>query len=159
MPFFGLSEKTNVNFYRMQTEGVFVYNNRSTDLSSYTYSWDTRINSRMNFPKSLSFQSTFFYRGKQETTQGLQKPFVMMNASVSKEILKNKGTITLNVRDVLDSRKFRYTIDQPDLISENEFRWSGRQILFSFIYRINQNKKADRKSNNNEEGDFNDTGF
>src|SRR5690606_15900666 len=89
----------NVNVYRMQTEGVFEYNNKVTDLSADTYSWDTRINSRMRWDNGLSFQTTFFYRGKEETTQGVRKPFYMMNASLSKDVLKGNGTLTFNVRD------------------------------------------------------------
>ncbi|WP_016778215.1 outer membrane beta-barrel family protein [Anaerophaga thermohalophila] len=132
----------NVNFYRMQTEGTFKPEEGETqDLSSDTWSWDTRINSRMRWENDLSFQTTFFYRGQQETTQGLRKPFYMMFMSLSKDILKGNGTITLNVRDVLNSRKFRYEIDQPDLISTNQFRWSTREFRLSLIYRLNQQKK------------------
>ncbi|WP_462318209.1 TonB-dependent receptor [Marinilabilia sp.] len=131
----------NVNFYRMQTEGSFEDNGNVQDLSSDTYSWDTRINSRMRWDNDLSFQTTFFYRGEQETTQGIRKPFYMMNMSLSKDILKGDGTITLNVRDVLNSRKFRYEIKQPDLKSTNQFRWSTRSIRLSFIYRLNQKKQ------------------
>ncbi|WP_291860369.1 outer membrane beta-barrel family protein [Marinilabilia sp.] len=131
----------NVNFYRMQTEGSFEENGIVQDLESDTYSWDTRINSRMRWDNDLSFQTTFFYRGEQETTQGIRKPFYMMHMSLSKDVFKGNGTITLNVRDVLNSRKFRYEIHQPDLISTNEFRWSTREFRLSFIYRLNQNKR------------------
>ncbi|PWD98635.1 TonB-dependent receptor domain-containing protein [Marinilabilia rubra] len=131
----------NVNFYRMQTDGSFDDNGNVQDLSSDTYSWDTRINSRMRWDNDLNFQTTFFYRGEQETTQGIRKPFYMMNMSLSKDILKGDGTLTLNVRDVLNSRKFRYEITQPDLKSTNQFRWSTRSIRLSFIYRLNQKKQ------------------
>jgi outer membrane receptor protein involved in Fe transport len=150
----------NLNLYRMQTEGTFINNNITTDLASDTHSWDTRLNSRMKFAKSLSFQSTFFYRGQQETTQGLRKPFYVLNTSVSKDVLKGNGTLTFNVQDVLNSRKFRYNNNQPDLISQNEFRWSGRQLRLTFIYRLNQKeKKTERNGNNNEGGGFSEEGF
>lgn len=128
----------NFNFYRMQTEGVFEYNEQRMDLSADTYSWDTRMNSRMRWDNDLSFQTTFFYRGKQETTQGKRLPFYMLNATLSKEVLKGNGTLSLNVRDVLNSRKFRYELNQPDLISVNEHRWSGQEIRLTFVYRLNQ---------------------
>jgi hypothetical protein len=65
----------------------------------------------------------------------------MLNASISKDVLKGKGTLSLNVRDVLNSRKFRYELNQPDLVSVNERRWSGQQFRLTFIYRLNQNSK------------------
>lgn len=135
----------NINFFRRQTEGSFENNGNVQDLSSDTYSWDTRINSRMRWENDLSFQTTFFYRGEQETTQGLRKPFYMLNTSLSKDILQGDGTITLNVRDVLNSRKFRHQIKQPDLISTNEFRWSQREFRLSFIYKLNQNNRDQRE--------------
>jgi outer membrane receptor protein involved in Fe transport len=149
----------NINFYRMQTEGTFEDNGNIQNLESDTYSWDTRLNSRMRWENDLSFQTTFFYRGEQETTQGIRKPFYMMHISLSKDILKSKGTITLNVRDVLNSRKFRYEIRQPDLISTNEFRWSTREFRLSFIYRLNQNKRQGGGSRNGGDGGGEDMGF
>ncbi|MDN5291066.1 MAG: iron complex outerrane recepter protein [Anaerophaga sp.] len=146
----------NVNFYRMKTNGTFVPEEGEVqDLSSDTWSWDTRINSRMKWENDLSFQTTFFYRGEQKTTQGIRKPFYMMHMSLSKDILKGNGTITLNVRDVLNSRKFRYEIDQPDLISTNQFRWSTREFRLSFIYRLNQKK---RPGNGNRESGIDNGG-
>jgi outer membrane receptor protein involved in Fe transport len=149
----------NVNVYRMQTEGVFEYNNKVTDLSADTYSWDTRINSRMRWDNGLSFQTTFFYRGKEENTQGVRKPFYMMNASLSKEVLKGNGTLTFNVRDVLDSRKFRYELNQPDLISVNERRWSGQQFRLTFVYRLNQNGRRSANGGGEEDNGMGDGGF
>ena len=150
----------NVNFYRMQTEGSFEENGNVQDLESDTYSWDTRLNSRMRWENDLSFQTTFFYRGEQETTQGIRKPFYMMHMSLSKDILKGKGTLTFNVRDVLNSRKFRYEIHQPNLISTNQFRWSTREFRLSFIYRLNQNKRQGGGSRNGgDEGGGEDMGF
>jgi outer membrane receptor protein involved in Fe transport len=151
----------NVNFFRMQTKGSFENNGNIQDLSSDTYSWDTRINSRMRWNNGLSFQTTFFYRGEQETTQGIRKPFYMMHMSLSKDVFKGNGTITLNVRDVLNSRKFKYEIDQPDLISSNQFRWSTREIRLSFIYRLNQKKKPGNGSRDvrGDEGNGEEMGF
>ncbi|SFE83836.1 outer membrane beta-barrel family protein [Thermophagus xiamenensis] len=147
----------NFNFYRRQTEGTFIPDEGEVqDLSSDTWSWDTRINSRMQWDNNLSFQTTFFYRGEQETTQGIRKPFYMMFMSISKDVLKRNGTISLNIRDVLNSRKFRYELDQPDIISTNEFKWSSREIRLSFIYRLNQKNRPAR--NGSREGGGMDAG-
>jgi outer membrane receptor protein involved in Fe transport len=151
-PFKWWSLSGNINFYRMQTEGIFEYNDVEKELSSDTWSWDTRVNSRMNWDNDLSFQTTFFYRGQQKTTQGLLKPFYMLNTTLSKDVMKGKGTLSLSVRDLFNSRKFRYQIDQSDLISDNTFRWSSRQIRLSFVYRLNQLKRPPKGGGENEGG-------
>ncbi|MEM9887270.1 MAG: outer membrane beta-barrel protein, partial [Bacteroidota bacterium] len=54
---------------------------------------------------------------------------------------KNKGTITLSVRDLFNSRKYRYTIEEDDFFSENVFQWRVRQTTLTFNYRLNQKKR------------------
>lgn len=49
----------------------------------------------------------------------------------------------MSVRDLLDTRKRNFTIDQPYFYSQNEFRWSSRSFTLNFTWRFNQN---DRKS-------------
>lgn len=133
----------DVNFFRAITVGEY----KGQDLESDTYSWNTRLNNMLRFKNNLDAQATFYYRGKQETTQGIRKPYYMLNIGVSKDILKGDGTLTLNVRDVLDTRNFRYVIDNENLYSENEFRWSTRSISLSLIYRLNQQKRESRGRN------------
>ncbi|MFW6290445.1 MAG: TonB-dependent receptor domain-containing protein, partial [Mariniphaga sp.] len=140
----------DINVFRSITDG----NYEGQDLYSDTYSWNARGNSMMRFDNDLDIQATFYYRGPQETTQGERKAFYMANLGVSKDVLDGNGTLTLNVRDVLNTRKFRYIIDQPDYYSENEFRWSTRSVSLSFVYRLNQRENADRQQG----GDFNGDG-
>lgn len=138
---------TDFNFYRAITEGN--YNGES--LNSDSYSWNLRLDSKMNFKNNLDFQTTFFYRAPQTTTQGERKAFYMMNIGLSKDILKGNGTITFNVRDLLNSRKFSFILDSPELYSENEFRWSTRSFSLTFMYRLNQNKKQDSSNGRNDQ--------
>ena len=136
------------NFYRSMTDGDY----NGENLHSDSYSWDTRLNSKITFMKNTDFQSVIFYRAPRETTQGIRKAFYMLNMGLSRDILKGNGTLTLNARDVLNSRKFRFVLDQPDLYSEIDFRWSSRSITLTFNYRLNQKKKIEENRNNNGNG-------
>jgi len=142
-PFTWWTLSGDINLFRSITNGSY----EGEDLHSDTYSWNGRLNSIMKFKKDLDLQATFFYRGARQTTQGSRQPYYMMNLAASKDILKGNGTLTLNIRDLLDSRKYGYIIDRPNLYSENEFRWSSRTISLTFIYRLNQKKKFDRGNN------------
>jgi outer membrane receptor protein involved in Fe transport/translation initiation factor IF-1 len=131
----------DINAYRAITSGDY----EGEKLENDTYSWNTRLNSMMRFKsRDLDIQTTFFYRAPRETTQGELKAYYMMNMGISKDILEGNGTLTLNVRDVLNTRNFRYVIDRENLYSENEFRWSTRSVSLSFVYRLNQKKKMNR---------------
>ena len=55
------------------------------------------------------------------------------NTSLSKDILKDKGTIALNVSDIFNSRKRINEINIPGVInSYDEMQWRERQINLSF---------------------------
>ena len=140
-------------FYRAITDGD--YDGKS--LHSDTYSWNSRINSKIKFLKDFDLQTIFFYRAPHETTQGTRKAFYMLNMGLSKDIFNGNGTLTLNVRDLLNSRKFRFILDNPDLYSDINFQWSSRTIRLTFNYRLNQKKKFEENQNNG--GDFNGGGM
>ena len=79
-----------------------------------------------------------------------------MNLAFSKDILKDKGTLALNVSDVFNSRK---RITETNLFSQNaysEFQWRERQINVSFTYRFNRSKNEREKprGENNREEEF-----
>ena len=143
----------DLNFYRFMVNGD--YNDQS--FSSDDYSWNTRLNSKMRLPKSTDIQFIFFYRAPQATTQGNRETFYMLNAAISKDVLKGKGTLTFNVRDVLNSMRFRFILDQEDLYSYNDFHRSQRRYTLTFLYRLNQQKRMGGKGMrpNGNEGDNN----
>jgi hypothetical protein len=64
------------------------------------------------------------------------------------DVFKDNGTLTFSARDLLNSRKRRWEIDTPTLVSTNDFQWRARQFTLSFSYRINQKKKRSRGGRN-----------
>lgn len=144
----------SINFYRVITSGSF----NDQDLESDTYSWDSRVNTSFHLPLDIESQFTFFYRGRRETTQGTREPFYMLNFALSKDLLNNNATLTLNVRDALNSRVFRFSASGENFYRDLDFRWSTRRVSLSFIYRLNQKKKfGERRGNGNnmDEGEMN----
>ncbi len=62
----------------------------------------------------------------------------------SKDILKKKGTLTLSVRDLLNSRRRRSILDTAATYQESNFQWRSRQATLTLNYRLNQDKKRGR---------------
>ena len=54
-------------------------------------------------------------------------------------------TITLSIRDLLNSRKHRYETFGDNFYSAGEFQWRSRSINLNMNYRINQKKKRGRQ--------------
>ena len=84
------------------------------------------------------------YRAPQESAQSKRNGMISVNLAFSKDIFNEKGTLALNVSDLLNSRKRKSTDYSLTTISEGEFQWRQRQIMLSFTYRFNQKKKRER---------------
>ncbi|WP_062058520.1 outer membrane beta-barrel family protein [Aquimarina longa] len=127
------------NYYTFTQKGVYKEVNYTTEDTK----WSTRFNSNMKFTKGLSIQTNFNYQGKSNSGQRFIKSQYWANLGVSKDLFKDKASITLNVSNIFDSRIDKYTVTGPkySLVSSN-IR-SGRRATITFTYRFNR-KKSDR---------------
>jgi len=159
------------NFFQSKRNGEYIFENYSydsngniittsqiEDLSYKNTSWFARLNSMITLPGNIQWQTRLFYRGPRKDAQDTQKGILSANLAFSKDILKDKGSLVLNVSDLFNSRKriatsYTPSRENPSSITEQEFQWRVRQISLNFTYRFNQ-KKNDRKSNRNRNNDF-----
>ena len=135
-----LSTTGSFNFFQSETKGQYLDQN----FYAKSYSWRTRLNNNIKmFNKSLDGQITFDYRGPSEDPQGKNLSSYAIDLGLSKDIFKNKkGTISLNVRDLLKTRLRRYEREGDNFKTIGEFAWRRTQeFRVSFQYRINQNKR------------------
>ncbi|WBX70283.1 TonB-dependent receptor domain-containing protein [Tenacibaculum retecalamus] len=120
-------------------------------------SWFARFNARITLPAKIEWQTRLMYRESQNSAQSDRSGMFMANLAFSKDILKDKASLVLNVSDLLNSRKRESTTyyggrDNPSTISNGEFQWRERQISLSFTYRFNQKKKRERPQGGGQDG-------
>lgn len=125
------------NFFEFNSEGEF----NGVDFGAKNTSWFSRFSSKVTLPGKIDWQTNAFYRGPTNNAQTENEGIFSLNLAFSKDILKDKGTLALNVSDLLNSRKRISLTQTPFFTSESEFQWRERQITLSFVYRINQKKK------------------
>ena len=73
--------------------------------------------------------------------------------------MNDKATISLNVQDLLNSRKRNGFTTTDFYEQDSEFQWRQREIRLSFIYRINEQKKRDRQNGRDYNGGDDEEGF
>ncbi|WP_158838481.1 TonB-dependent receptor domain-containing protein [Polaribacter sp. L3A8] len=157
------------NFYQFETEGEYTYN--LTDLSTNTVtpitqnfdtknnSWFTRFDAKITLPWDIQSQTRIFYRGPKDDAQSDVKGILSANLAFSKDILKDKATLVLNVSDLFNTRKYQVigyapSRENPTNITDQTFQRRMRQVSLNFTYRFNQNKnQKERKSGGNREDD------
>lgn len=128
---------TSFNIFHFDTEGEF----NGVDYGATNLSWFARLGSKVTLPWAIEWQSNAFYRGPFQNAQTETKGIFSLTLAFSKDVLKNNGTVTLNVRDVFNSRKRQSFTQTPFFTSDSEFQWRVRQVQLSFVYRFNEQKK------------------
>lgn len=151
---------SNFNLFKVETQGDFTYTNLNGDLVFQDFdnkatSWSTRLSSKISLPYKIDWQTNLNYNGPQNNAQGRSYGVFAANLAFSKDVLKDKGTIALNVNDLLNSRKrIMDTFIQGSVSSYSEMQWRERQITLSFTYRFNKskNEKERQPKRNQDEG-------
>jgi outer membrane receptor protein involved in Fe transport len=154
----------NFNFFRNETQGNYVYTDFNNveitqNFDNTATSWFTRITSKVTLPYKIDWQTNATYNGPQNNAQGKSLGVFAANLAFSKDIMKDKGTLSFNVSDVFNSRKRIMETYIPGLVSSySEMQWRQRQFSLSFTYRFNKPKnekeKQPKKNMNEGEGDF-----
>jgi len=141
----------NLNVFNSETNGDF--DNVSFDANTTT--WFTRLNSRVTLPGKIDFQQTVFYSGPSETAQNERKSVFTSNLARSKDILKEKASVVINVRDLFNSGARETDTRTSTFFSTSNFQFRKRQITLTFTYRFNQKKnqrERNRQQNENQGG-------
>lgn len=110
-----------------------------------TYSWSGRATSFMRLPGILDIQLSYFYSGKQITTQGSVEPFTSFDVSLKKDFLDNKASVSLRVQDVFNNLKFKVLLDDPNF-TESLFRKRDTRAAFlTFTYKFGKEDKNQKR--------------
>jgi len=138
----------NLNAFRSITDGT----NLDDDFEADAFTWTSRLSSKISFWKS-DLQIRANYRAPRNTIQGKRNSITSIDVGWSKDFLKRKNaTLTLSIRDLLNSRKRRYETYGDNFFNRGEFQWRSRVATLNLNYRINQRKKRGRGGRGGFEG-------
>lgn len=154
----------NFNAFRNETQGNYSYedfigNTVVQNFDNVALTWFARINSKITLPYKIDWQTNATYRAPQTNAQGRSLGVASMNLAFSKDILKDKGTIAINVSDLFNSRKRIMETNIANVVSSySEMQWRQRQVMVTFTYRFNKKKNERERQSNREdnggEGEF-----
>ncbi len=153
-----LDVNTNINFYYYKLYG-FSYNIMGQTVSGESddnFTWNARMQLSLRLPYDISVQATGNYRAKQVITQGYRKANYGMDFGVRKNFFEKKVTLSVNCRDLLDSRRWEI-FTSSDTFTRHQKNWrSGRRFFFTLSYNFG-NMKQKRADEGYEQGSQEDS--
>lgn len=122
----------SLNIFQSDREGEY----RDQLYTSSTGRVTGRLRIRWSFMDSWNFQSFLNYRSGQQTTQGNEDGSMFVGSGLSKELLNNRATLSLNVRDLFNSRQYDGEIINPNSYTDSNYQWSTRAFRLNFRYNF-----------------------
>ncbi|MFY0631312.1 MAG: TonB-dependent receptor [Flavobacteriaceae bacterium] len=139
---------SDFNLFRVTTEGDYV---DPTTMVSQNFDFENtafsiRLNQKLTLPGKTDVQVNMNYRGPSRNAQSKREGIFSMNIAASKDLFKEKASLSLNISDVFNSRKRQQNTFVDGVFEQySEFQWRQRQISLNFTYRFNQKKKRGRQ--------------
>ncbi|MBW6477787.1 MAG: TonB-dependent receptor [Bacteroidales bacterium] len=150
----------NDNFDATLTANYF-YSQVSSEVegrsfSNESYSWTLSLMGNKNFPGIFSTQVSANYWGPRVIPQGMIRSVFSMNIGLRRNVFNNQGTVSLNVSDVFNTRRFSLETNGNDFLQEREFYRESRVLTLSFTWRFRdyRDRNGSRNGGNGFEGDM-----
>src|SRR5690554_7309854 len=151
-PYHWLRLNGNLNFYQQQTRGDYTFtdfdgNEVYQNFDQDAFRWTGRLTARVNLPAEIDWQTNYMYFSGGNNSQGKMLDNHNVNMSLSKDILNDRATVSFNVQDLLNSRKWRTETYLASAHMYGERQWRERTFNLSFTYRFNQSKREAQQRN------------
>ena len=124
-----------------------------TGQENHNFTWNARMQVSLKLPYDISVQSTFNHRSRMVISQGYRKAYYGLDMGVRKNFFDKKLTLSVNCRDVLDSRKWQnYT--SSDTFTRHQKNWrQSRTVNFTLTWNSGNMKRKNREEGRDEQGD------
>ena len=131
----------NFNLYRSAVKG----NYKGLSYDSENLGWFVRLNNKYTLPRNIEWQTRLSYSGPTVDAINRREGIFSSNVAFSKDLFKEKASITLNINDLFNTQRRNLESNTPTFYSDGYYRWRVRSYSLSFTYRFNQVKKRPKQ--------------
>jgi len=123
---------SNINLYQNTLKG-----NSSLGVSDNNgFAWNANLTTNVTLPYNLSLQLRGDYQAPQAIAQGKSKANSGLDAALRYDFYHRKASLSLNGRDLFDTRKFGYITDDGTYQNNVNRRFQSRMFLMTLSYRF-----------------------
>ena len=147
-----LTTSANAYYYRLNGFSYDIDGQTVTGNSDHNFTWNTRMTASLMLPYDISIQSTGRYTARQVITQGYRKANYSIDFGARKNFFNKLFTLSVNCRDLLDSRRFETFTSGPNFTRHQINRRGGRRMSMTLTWNFGnmKQKKRPNKSHNSE---------
>ncbi len=142
------------NGYRSEIIG----NSDDENIDQNGYLFSGNVQGSYKLPWDINAQFTYFYRSPGVRPQGRIQAIQSVDLGFRRDILNDRGSITLRVTDLFNQRRYRFTTETGGITTESEFQRESRIVYLGFQYSLNQlgqRKEGNRRGEDGGgDGDF-----
>lgn len=145
---------TTANFYYYKIDG-FSYDidgQTITGKEDHNFTFNARMMASVTLPYDISLQMNGWYRAKQVITQGYRKPGYGIDFGLRKNFFNKLFTLSINCRDVLNSRKWENFTESDTFTRHQLNRRASRSVNFTLTYNFG-NQKLRKRPQRDEQGE------
>ncbi len=132
------------NAYRTELIGE----GANSELNANGYAFNTKLLSNFYLPKNINVQLSGNYRSPRILAQGEISEVYSADLAVSKKIMKDKGTLTLRVRDIFNTREYSFITEGENFYQESNRKRQSQSIQLGFSYRFGKFRNMGSKRMN-----------
>ena len=147
-----LTTSANAYYYRLNGFSYDIDGQTVTGNSDHNLTWNARMTASLMLPYDISIQSTGRYTARQVITQGYRKANYSIDFGARKNFFNKMFTLSVNCRDLLDSRRFETFTSGPNFTRHQINRRGGRRVSMTLTWNFGnmKQKKRPNKSHNSE---------
>ena len=147
-----LTTSANAYYYRLNAFSYDIDGQTVTGSSDHNFTWNARMTASLMLPYDISIQSTGRYTARQVITQGYRKANYSIDFGARKNFFNKLFTLSVNCRDLLDSRRFETFTSGPNFTRHQINRRGGRRVSMTLTWNFGnmKQKKRPNKSHNGE---------
>lgn len=147
-----LTTSANAYYYRLNGFSYDIDGQTVTGNSDHNFTWNARMTASLMLPYDISIQTTGRYTARQVITQGYRKANYSIDFGARKNFFNKLFTLSVNCRDLLDSRRFETFTSGPNFTRHQINRRGGRRMSMTLTWNFGnmKQKKRPNKSHNSE---------
>ena len=148
-PINSLKITLNANLFKYFVAG----NIQGNSLNNERISYSGKANINYTFPKKIEFQSSFNYNGPSVGLQGYIRSMYSLEIGLKKNFIKDRLSLSLNLADVFDNRRFNIIMEGSNFESEVYRKRETRILTFNATWKFGQSdNNQDKKPKSPERG-------